>query len=184
MEINYKNSSNDYKEFFSFKINSLKKERYLIASIILIFIIIGIGMKFNGIMTNRELLKIIIVWGGIGVASIIFFKNIMFSLLKLSLKLILKSEFDLLGEKSLRLSDNKLLYKQLINNEEKIIEIDFFDIKDIVEYKEYIFILTKDKKGYLNFPIIPNDAFESYNIKLDFINEITEKLGNMYVKRI
>lgn len=186
MKIKYKNSSNDYKEFFSFKVNSSNKLKYIMGVAILILILMAIEHESNGKITSEELLKLIMIWGGIGLVFIIFFKKIMLGLAKLELKgnTSLKSDFDLLGEKSLELNDNKLLYKQLIRNEEKEIQIEFYDIKDIVEYKEYIFIVTNSKYGYLNFPIIPNSAFESHNMKLNFMNGITEKLENVYRERI
>ncbi|MGG7076587.1 hypothetical protein [Clostridium sardiniense] len=184
MKIKYKNSSDDYKEFFSFKVNYSKKSKYIMVVAILMLILMAIEQEANGKITSEELLKLIMIDGGLGLLFIIFFNKIMIGLSKLEFKGNLKSNFDLLGEKSLELNDNKLLYKQLIKNEEKEIQIEFYDIKDIVEYKEYIFILTKNKYGYLNFPIIPNSAFESHNMKLDFMNKITKKLENVYRERI
>ena len=170
MKIVYRNDYNDYTNYITFVQTKLKYAEYLI-SCVFIFILISAYIDwFNDKLTN---IHIILISFAAGIPLIIFlcFHKIygLISIKKLNSFVSLNN---LLSTKKLEIKEKEIIFTF---SNDKISKFEFKDIKNILQFKNYICILSSDVNSLIFTPIIPNSAFENEEAKKEFIELLSKK---------
>ena len=164
MKIVYRNDYNDYTNYITFVQTKLKYGEYLI-SCVFIFILISAYIDwFNDKLTN---IHIILISFAAGIPLIIFlcFHKIygLISIKKLN---------SFVSTKKLEIKEKEIIFTF---SNDKISKFEFKDIKNILQFKNYICILRSDVNSLIFTPIIPNSAFENEEAKKEFIELLSKK---------
>ena len=79
---------------------------------------------------------------------------------------------NLLSTKKLEIKEKEIIFTF---SNDKISKFEFKDIKNILQFKNYICILRSDVNSLIFTPIIPNSAFENEEAKKEFIELLSKK---------
>lgn len=175
MKINYSNSFNDYYEYNIFKFNKfnrLKKQKCILVSFLLFCIVLAFLFEYNGYLNKDEALKSTFFAISLMIVIILFLGNILINLFKIDFKLAEKKNLGLLGKKQIEIKEGMLIYTQSTG---KTFEYNLNDIEEIIENKEYIYIILRNKNSYIDTPIIKNSSFNNSNERANFISLILKK---------
>ena len=170
MKIIYKNDYNDYTNYITFVQTKLKYSEYLIACVFIFILISAYIDWFNDELTN---VHIILISFAAGIPLIIFlcFHKI-YGIISIKKLNSFVSSNNILSIKQLEIGEEEIIFTFSDN---VISKFKFKDIKNIIQFKDYICILRSDINSLILTPIIPNSAFENEESKKRFMELISKK---------
>lgn len=170
MKIVYKNDYNDYTNYITFVQTKLKYSEYFVAAIFIFILISAYIDWINGELTN---IHIILISFAAGIPLIIFlFFHKIYGLISIKKLKYFVASNNILSTKQLEIREKEIVF--IFSNNE-ISKFTFKDIKNIIEFKDYICILRSDVNSLIFTPIIPNSAFENEESKKRFMELISKK---------
>ena len=170
MKFIYTNTIDQYTNCLKVEKLKLKILKKIFPIIFLIIFLIACFFWFNHKITN---IQIILVSFETLIPAIFFlyFPEIYFSISKKIIKSLILL-YKVIPEKELEICESEILYKFSNNQVDKF---SFYNIKNILEFEDSIYILRSDNKSLIYTPIIPISTFENEEAKKEFIELLSKK---------